>query len=134
LHGIQDLSDLSFSPGNFSGHFFLNKVEHSQKFAKAVFHVQNQEFTQETKEEQLIAEDCKRLIENAIICWNYLYLSQKLADATKPERDAMIALMKKSSIVTWRHINLLGEYDYSDEKLNTITPFQLAKILELKLL
>jgi hypothetical protein len=74
------------------------------------------------------------LIENAIICWNYLYLSQKLADATKPERDAMIALMKKSSIVTWRHINLLGEYDYSDEKLNTIIPFQLAKILELKLL
>lgn len=109
-------------------------MEHSQKFAKAVFHVQNQEFTQETKEEQLIAEDCKRLIENAIICWNYLYLSQKLADATKPERDAMIALMKKSSIVTWRHINLLGEYDYSDEKLNTITPFQLVKILELKLL
>jgi hypothetical protein len=32
------------------------------------------------------------------------------------------------------HINMLGEYDYSDEKLNTITPFQLPKILELKLL
>ena len=46
----------------------------------------------------------------------------------------MIALIKKSSIVIWRHINLLGEYDYSDEKLNTITPFQLPKILELKLL
>ena len=112
----------------------LNKVEHSQKFAKAVFHGQNQEFTQETKEEQLIAEGCKRLIENAIICWNYLYLSQKLADTTQVERSAMIALMKKSSVITWRHINLLGEYDYSDEKLNTITPFQLPKILELKVL
>ena len=112
----------------------LNKVEHSQNFAKAVFHGQNQEFTQETKEEQLIAEGCKRLIENAIICWNYLYLSQKLADATESERKEMIAQIKRSSIITWHHINLLGEYDFSDEKLNTITPFQLPKNLELKML
>ncbi len=112
----------------------LNKVEHSQKFAKAVFHGQNQEFVQETKEEQLIAEGCKRLIENAIICWNYLYLSQKLADATEVEQKEMIAQMKKSSIIYWHHINLLGEYDFSDEKLNTITPFQLPKIFGLKML
>jgi len=46
----------------------------------------------------------------------------------------MIALMKKSSIITWRHINLLGEYDFSDERLNTITPFHLPKILDLKVL
>lgn len=112
----------------------LDKVEHSQKFPKAVFHGQNQEFTQETKEEQLTTEGCKRLIENAIICWNYLYLSQKLADATEAERKVMIALMKKSSIITWRHINLLGEYDFSDERLSTIISFQLPKILELKVL
>jgi TnpA family transposase len=112
----------------------LNKIEHSQKFAKSVFHGQNQEFAQETKEEQLIAEGCKRLIENAIICWNYLYLSQKLADKTEVERKEMIAQLKKSSIITWHHINLLGEYDFSDEKLNIITHFQLPKILELKVL
>ena len=112
----------------------LNKMEHSQKFAKSVFHGQNHEFAQETKEEQLIAEGCKRLIENAIICWNYLYLSQKLADKTEVERKEMIAQLKKSSIITWHHINLLREYDFSDEKLNTITHFQLPKILELKVL
>jgi hypothetical protein len=99
-----------------------------------VFYGQNQEFTQETKEEQLVAEGCKRLIENAIICWSYLYLFQKLADATQSERSAMVALMKKSSIVTWRHINLLREHDFSDERLNTITLFQLPKILELEVL
>ena len=74
------------------------------------------------------------MIENAIICWNYLYLSQKLADKTEVERKEMIAQLKKSSIITWHHINLLGEYDFSDEKLNTITHFQLPKILELKVL
>ena len=46
----------------------------------------------------------------------------------------MIIHMKKSSIITWHHINLLGEYDFSDEKMNTITPFQLPKILDLKVL
>jgi hypothetical protein len=96
--------------------------------------IKNQEFAKETKEEQLIAEGCKRLIENAIICWNYLYISQKLADAPEAERKEMIAQMKKSSIITWHHINLLGEYDFSDEKLNTIIPFQPPKILELKVL
>lgn len=110
----------------------LNKLESSNKFAKAVFHGQNQEFTQETKEEQIIAESCKRLIENAIICWNYLYLSQKLADATKEQQDEMIRQIKKSSIIVWHHINFLGEYDFSDEKLSTITPFQLPKILALQ--
>jgi hypothetical protein len=29
----------------------------------------------------LIADGCKRLIENAIICWNYLYLSKLINEA-----------------------------------------------------
>ena len=37
------------------------------------------EFLQAEKEDQEMAEACKRLIKNCIICWNYLYLSQKLA-------------------------------------------------------
>ena len=53
----------------------LNKLESSNKFSKAVFYGNNQEFQQATKEEQLVAEGSKRLIQNAIICWNYLYLS-----------------------------------------------------------
>jgi hypothetical protein len=42
--------------------------------------------------------------------------------------------MKKSSIIIWHHINLPGEYHFSDEKLNTITPYQLPKISGLKML
>jgi alpha-acetolactate decarboxylase len=42
----------------------LNKREHTQRFAKAVFHDNNHEFRQETREEQLIAEGCKRLIDS----------------------------------------------------------------------
>jgi TnpA family transposase len=59
----------------------LNKLESSNKFGKAVFYGNNQEFQLATKEEQLIADGCKRLIENAIICWNYLYLSKLINEA-----------------------------------------------------
>lgn len=111
----------------------LNKLESSNKFAKAVFYGNNQEFQQETKEEQLIAEGCKRLIENVIILWNYLYLSQEIADApTDGERENIIKRTKQSSIITWQHINLHGEYDFSDEKLRPTSQFSLPKILDLQ--
>jgi len=58
----------------------LNKLESSNKFAKAIFYGNNQEFQQATKDEQQIADGCKRLIENVIICWNYLYISKALSD------------------------------------------------------
>ena len=32
-----------------------------------------------------VAEGCKRLIKNAITCWNYLYLSQKISEVVGPE-------------------------------------------------
>ena len=39
---------------------------------------------QAEKQEQEMAEACKRLIKNCIICWNHLYLSQQLAEMDAP--------------------------------------------------
>lgn len=112
----------------------LNKLEHTNKFAKAVFHDNNHEFRQETREEQLIAEGCKRLIENAIILWNYLYLSEKVANTSEgKQRDELLNQIKYLSMATWQHINMLGEYDFSDERVNTITQFHITKILALSI-
>ena len=58
----------------------FNKIERARRFAKATAFANNQEFIQGTKDEQNIAEGCRKLIENAIIGWNYLYLSQKIID------------------------------------------------------
>jgi TnpA family transposase len=52
----------------------LNKIESSNKFSKAVSFGQSNEFIQSEKEEQEIAENCRRLIKNAIVCWNYLFV------------------------------------------------------------
>ena len=56
----------------------LNKVELSNRFTRDVAVGNPREFTQGLKEEQEIAEACTRLIKNNIVCWNYLYLSDKL--------------------------------------------------------
>lgn len=112
----------------------LNKIESAQKFSKAVSFGHNQEFIQSDKEEQEIAESCRRLIKNAIICWNYLYLSQKLSEAETEERKTeIINAIRDGSVVTWQHVNLHGEYDFSDEKLKDSIGLDLTKIEGLKI-
>ena len=76
------------------------------------------EFIQAEKQEQEIAEGCKRLIKNCITCWNYLYFPQKFAETDDLERRvALLQAIANGSVVSWQHINLLGEYDFSDDKL-----------------
>ncbi len=111
----------------------LNKTESIHKFAKAVFFGSNQEFQQRTKEDQLRTDGCKRLIENVIICWNYLYLSDliyRTSDLT--ERERIIKTIKNGSIVVWAHMNLQGEYNFSDDVLKNSLSFSLPKLIELE--
>jgi len=92
----------------------LNKVEASNKFSKAVFFGNNSEFQFATQEEQNIANNSKRLIQNAIILWNYLYITKKLQQAkSKEQQDEIIKAIQNSSIVHWQHINFYGEYDFT---------------------
>jgi TnpA family transposase len=87
----------------------LNKVEGSNKLAKAVFHGKNREFKYADKNEHLIADACKRLIENSIICWNYAYLTNLIAKEKSDEQKAiLLKTIKNKSVVAWEHINLGG--------------------------
>ena len=96
----------------------LNKVELANKFTRAVAVGNPREFIQTEKEEQEIAEACNRLIKNSIICWNYLYLARQLDKASNEEaRENLRQLIASHSPMSWAHINMLGEYDFSDEKL-----------------
>lgn len=111
----------------------LNKVELSNKFSKAVFFANNQEFKCGTQEEQEIAAACSVLIQNAIVLWNYLTVSQCLASIKDIiERDKMVAMIKQGSMMTWGHLNMGGEYDFT-LPANEDEPFDIEKILELKL-
>ena len=96
----------------------LNKIELANKFSRAVAVGSPREFLQTEKEEQEIAESCNRLIKNSIICWNYLYLNRKLEKAPDSKTaDKIRRTIEKHSPMSWAHINMLGEYDFSEEKL-----------------
>jgi TnpA family transposase len=96
----------------------LNKGENGHQFSRAVGFGHNQEFLHGEKIEQEIAEGCRRLIKNAIVCWNYVYLTQQiLAEPDAARRQAMLTIVQNGSVSSWRHVNLHGEYDFSDDRL-----------------
>ena len=96
----------------------LNRIELGNRFTRAIAVGNPREFSAGDKEEQEIAETCNRLIKNAIVCWNYLLLEYRFNQASTDELRAEIrAAVANHSVISWEHINLLGEYDFSDEKL-----------------
>lgn len=101
-------------------------------FTRAVSIGNPREFIQVKKQEQEVAEGCKRRIKNSITCWNYLYLSQKLRENDLPEKhEPMLQSIANGSVVSWQHINLLGEYDFSEEKIAGFSRYQAPKINDL---
>jgi len=72
----------------------LSGIEHVHAFTRAVSVGNPREFLQAEKEDQEMAEACKRLIKNCIICWNYLYLLQKLTEIDDPgKREELLQAM-----------------------------------------
>lgn len=108
----------------------LNRIELTNLFSKAVFFGGNQEFHYATKEEQDIALGCRQLIQNAIVLWNYLYISEKLTLIEDiSELQKQINSLKNSSIMTWQHVNMHGKYDFNSDSYQI--PFNLNKIKSL---
>ena len=103
----------------------LDKLESTHAFARAVFYGQNGQLPYAGKEEQQLADACKRLVQNVIVCWNCLYLNQFLLHAPAAERQAVADAIAASSPVSWQHINLYGEFDFSDEALKDSLCFDL---------
>lgn len=93
----------------------LTRVEHSNKFGSAVTLGNNQALGWQSYQEGKIATGCKRLIMNAINFYNLLYLTEKLRQCpTESERAELLRTILHSSTHTWHHINLGGEYDFSE--------------------
>ena len=97
----------------------LSLIENSNKFSKAVSQENEQSFIQQTQSEQIIAESCRRLMKAAIICWNCLFLQKKKSEAKSVfEIENIIQSIRFGSIMTWKHMNFRGEYDFSEEMVS----------------
>ena len=47
-----------------------------------------------------------------------MYLTQKLKRTDNEEnRERLLTSIKNHSPISWAHINLLGEYDFSEERM-----------------
>ncbi|MDH5729273.1 MAG: transposase [Gammaproteobacteria bacterium] len=111
----------------------LNRVEQTNKFSNAVFFDNDQAFQDGTKEEQELSTACMVLIQNCIILWNYMYLSNLILDTEDMEqRSAIIEAITQGSVITWAHVNLRGEYDFTRKAAND-PKFDYQKIKQLKL-
>ena len=74
------------------------------------------------KADQEIAEGCNRLIRNSIICWKYLYSTHEITLAkTEEERKRLLDIIETHSPQSWGSFNMLGDFDFSDEKLQDTT-------------
>ena len=100
----------------------LSKVELANSFTRAVAVGNPRGIEHAEKEAQEIAEGCNRLIRNSIICWNYLYLARQLEAARTPEaRESILKVIALHLPQAWWYINMLGEYDLSNDKLQDNT-------------
>ena len=62
-----------------------------------------------------------------------MYLSQLIYNAeTEVQKQNIIQTIKNGSVVAWQHINLQGEYDFSEETLRDSIEFKLPELLALK--
>ena len=79
----------------------------------------NRELLHATKEEQNTAEGCRRLVKNALVCWNYLYLTEMVENEENPKKKQnLLDQIQSGSIAAWKHFQ--GEYDFSKQYRNEI--------------
>lgn len=110
----------------------LNRVELSNKFSDAVFWDRGKQFHVGTKEDQEKYTLCKTIIQNSIIFWNYLFLSDRLLNCkSQQDKEDMIDSIMKGSVLTWRHINFSGEYDFT-KPASKDYQFNYSKLKKLK--
>ena len=84
-------------------------------------------------EEQEMVVGRQRLIQNAIVLWNELYLSQKLALLENEEsRKALLTVIRNGTTLIWHYANLHGEYDFTQDIEEQDMLFDMDKILSLK--
>jgi TnpA family transposase len=111
----------------------LNRVELANKFAHAVFFDNDQEFQDGDIEDQKLSAICQLIIQNSIILWNYMYLSNLiLTTDDKEHRREIVEAISHGSVITWKHVNLRGEYDFTRRAAND-AKFDFKKIKALKL-
>ncbi|AKH69693.1 transposase, TnpA family [Spongiibacter sp. IMCC21906] len=110
----------------------LNRVEHGQKLSEAVFFARQGKLRVGTESDIQKAMLCKTLLKNAIIIWNYLFLSDYCCQLDDSQRQEVINSISNGSVIAWAHVNMHGVYDFdrlpSKSFKSTITQMRALKV------
>lgn len=98
----------------------LNRVELGQKLQEAVFFGRKGKLYVGDDVSITKAFLCSTLIRNCIILWNYLVLSDALIEASPEEREQIIEGISGGSVLSWHHINMLGQYQFTGDIISRI--------------
>lgn len=91
----------------------LNRIENGQKLSGAVFFGRQGKLMVGSESDIQKAMMSKTILKNAIIAWNYLYLSDYCCQLSNEEQKAeVIESISRGSVIAWAHINMHGIYDF----------------------
>ncbi|MDA8353018.1 MAG: Tn3 family transposase [Firmicutes bacterium] len=102
----------------------LNKGESMNSLARAIFFGKRGKLRERALNDQLQRASALSLLINAISIWNTVYLT-KAVEALRKTRSIPETLISHISPLGWNHINFLGEYKFSLDRvpsLNNLRP------------
>ena len=92
----------------------LNRGEAYHRFRRAVAYVNGGAFRVKTEAEQQLWNECSRFIANAVIFYNTALLSKVYEQKLAAGDQAAINALRGISPVAWQHVNLFGNFEFSD--------------------
>jgi TnpA family transposase len=96
-------------------HRSQNRIESYHQLRSAIAQVGGKkELTGSTGLDVEVSNQCARLIANAIVFYNSAILSRLLTLYTATGNEAALALIRSTSPVAWRHVQLNGRYVFRD--------------------
>ena len=97
----------------------LNKGEAMNGLARAIFFGKQGELRERTMQSQLQKASALNLIINAINIWNTLYLEKAINYKESIGEHIDYNLISNISPLGWEHINMLGEYTFNSNELES---------------
>lgn len=90
-----------------------NRVELGQKMSKAIYFGRGGKLMVGRQEEIERSMLCMTLLKNAIILWNYCFLSDLLYKCdSDDEKNSYIESISSGSVIAWAHVNMQGTYNF----------------------
>jgi len=112
LYILTYIDDLSMRQGVQKA---LNRGEAYHRLKRAIFHDNQGKFRVRTELEQQIWSECTRFIANSIIYCNASILSALYTAAEQAGKREETEMLKRTSPVAWRHINLRGRFEFQKQ-------------------